>query len=189
MPVTRAVLDACVLYPAPLRDLFMHLAIVGAFQARWTADIHEEWTRNILANRPDLSRERLERTRAMMDANAEGSLVEGYEHLILGLTLPDPDDRHVLAAAIESEAEIIVTLNLRDFPTSVLTVYEITAQKPDDFLCTLLEQNPVEVCEAVRNQRNLLKNPPKTVEEHLATLKQNGLSHFVGALSVHLAEI
>lgn len=58
--------NACVLYPAPLRDLLMRLALTDRFRARWTEDIHEEWIRNVLVNRPDLTREQLDRTRTLM---------------------------------------------------------------------------------------------------------------------------
>ena len=80
----------------------MHLAMTGLFRARWTDQIHDEWIRNVLANRPDLKAEQLKRTRELMDAHALDCLVTGYEKLIAGLTLPDPDDRHVLAAAIRA---------------------------------------------------------------------------------------
>ena len=93
------VYDACVLYPAPLRDLLMHLAWARLVHARWTDAIHDEWIRNLLANRPDLSRAQLERTRALMERAVPEASVTGYEHRISALTLPDPDDRHVLAAA------------------------------------------------------------------------------------------
>jgi len=92
--------DANVLYPAELRNFLMHLALTGVFRAKWSSDVHEEWIRNLLKNRPDLTREKLERTRQLMDKAAPDALVTGYQHLIPGLLLPDRDDRHVLAAAI-----------------------------------------------------------------------------------------
>ena len=95
-----ALYDACVLYPAPLRDLLMHLAMTDLYHAKWTNDIHDEWIRNVLANRPDLKRSQLERTRELMNKYVRDCLVEKYEHLILSLRLPDLNDRHVLAAAI-----------------------------------------------------------------------------------------
>src|SRR5690606_33943199 len=98
----KAVLDACVLYPAPLRDFLMHLALMGAFQPKWTNAIHEEWIRNVLINRPDLSRKQLERTRQLMESHILDASVSGYESLIPFIQLPDEDDRHVLAAAIVS---------------------------------------------------------------------------------------
>jgi hypothetical protein len=93
------VYDACVLYPAPLRDFLMWLGLSGQFRARWSAQIHNEWKRNLLANRSDLTGEQLDRTSALMDKAIPDGLVTGYEPLIEGLTLPDADDRHVLAAA------------------------------------------------------------------------------------------
>jgi len=115
-----AIFDACVLYPAPLRDLLMSLALTGLFRAKWTAAIHEEWIGNLLRNRDDLTRPQLERTRDLMDRAVPDALVAGYEELIDPLTLPDPDDRHVLAAAIRGRADVIVTSNLKDFPETAL---------------------------------------------------------------------
>src|SRR5436305_1222930 len=122
--------DANVLYPAPLRDLLMCLALTDLFRARWTDDIHDEWIRNVLEARPDLKREQLERTRELMNANVRDCLVEGYQGLIPALTLPDPDDRHVLAAAIRANASVIVTFNLRDFPPDLLAPYGVETQHP-----------------------------------------------------------
>ena len=120
-----AIFDACVLYPAPLRDLLMHLALTDLLRAKWTEAIHEEWIRSVLKNRPDLTRRQLERTRQLMNAHVRDCLVADYEDLIPVLTLPDPDDRHVLAAAIRSSADVIVTFNLADFPPEVLKKWGI----------------------------------------------------------------
>jgi hypothetical protein len=97
--VFTALYDACVLYPAPIRDVLMHLALTDLYRARWTNQIHEEWIRSVLINRPDLTRAQLERTRDLMNAHARDALIENFEDLIPSLSLPDPDDRHVLAAA------------------------------------------------------------------------------------------
>ena len=168
--------DACVLYSAPLRDLWMWLATTTSlFQPRWSAEIHREWMDNVMANRPDLSAERLERTRMLMDTKVEDCLVTGYERLIVGLTLPDPDDRHVLAAAIHAQATLILTFNLRDFPDDVLAPYGIQAQHPDEFLCILLETDPESVCATAEEHRQALKSPPKTREQYLDTLRKQGL--------------
>jgi hypothetical protein len=168
--------DSCVLYSAPLRDFWMWLATTTSLlQPRWSADIHREWMSHVLANRPDLSAERIERTRILMDANVEDCLVTGYEGLIAGLTLPDPDDRHVLAAAIHAQATLILTFNLRDFPDDILASYGIRAQHPDEFLSILLEADPESVCAAAEEHRQSLKNPPKTREQYLETLRKQGL--------------
>ena len=106
-----AVYDANILYPAPLRDLFVRIAQSGLVQAKWTETIHEEWIRNVLKNRQDTTLERLTRTRQLMDTAVRDCLVTGYEILIDSMTLPDPNDRHVLAAAIRAGADAIVTFN------------------------------------------------------------------------------
>jgi len=178
-----ALYDACVLYPAPLRDLLMHLALTDLFRARWTDDIHEEWIRNVLQKRPDLTREQLERTRSLMNENAPDCLVRGYERLIETLTLPDPNDRHVLAAAIQSGASVIVTYNLTDFPADYLATFDVEAQHPDEFVGHLIDLSSERVCEAVRRQRQSLKNPPKTPDEFLDTLAKQQLPETVSKLT------
>ena len=179
--------DANVLYPAELRNFLMHLALIGVFGARWSREVHEEWIENLLANRPDLSREKLERTRELMDKAAPHALVTGYKHLIPKLELPDPDDRHVLAAAIHSGASIIVTRNLADFPAGTLAQFGIEAQHPDDFILDLLNLAPGLVVEAAENHRGSLKNPPKTIGEYLDSLERQRLTQTVAELRRHLA--
>ncbi|NMF65322.1 hypothetical protein DP113_33760 (plasmid) [Brasilonema octagenarum UFV-E1] len=127
MSVAVALLDACVLYPAPLRDFLMRLATTGSYKPRWSAMIHDEWIRNVCANRPDLSLAYLERTRTLMDLHVEDALVEGYETIIPTLSLPDADDRHILAAAIVGQCDTIITFNLKDFPQETLAPYRIEA--------------------------------------------------------------
>lgn len=180
-----AVYDACVLYPAPLRDLLMHLALSGPYRARWSERIHEEWMSALLRQRPDLSRGDLEWTRQQMDTAVPDALVRGYESLEPSLQLPDPDDRHVLAAAILCGAGAIVTYNLKDFPDEVLAAYGITAQHPDEFVGHAFDLSPAAVCKAVRDQRASLQHPPKTVEELFDTYLQQGLATTVSALRDH----
>lgn len=180
--------DANVLYPAELRNFLMHLALTGIFGARWSADVHEEWIRNLLSNRPDLTREKLERTQQLMDKAAPDALVTAYEHRIAGLTLPDPNDRHVLAAAIHAGASVIVTCNLADFPSHILEEFDIDAQHPDEFILHLLDLAPGLVLEAAENHRTSLKNPPKTVEEYITSLESQGLKQTAVALRKHAAE-
>ena len=185
MPSLTAVFDACVLYPAPLRDLLMQLALTDLFRARWTEDIQEEWIRNLLENRTDLKRSKLEHTRDLMNQNIRDCLVTDYHSLIPSLTLPDPKDRHVLAAAIATRADVIVTFNLKDFPASALAAYRIETQTPDEFILRLLDSSQETVFLAVRRQRQSLKNPPKSVEEILVTLQQQGLSKTTAHLRLY----
>ena len=171
-----AVLDACVLYSASLRDLFMWLADANLYHPKWTEQIHQEWIGNLLKNRPDLTREKLDRTRRLMNLRAENSLVAGYEYRMEALSLPDANDRHVLAAAIEARASLIVTFNLSDFPKQSLAVYGIEAQHPDVFLSRLFDQHEEDFRAALRRMIASLKNPPRTLAQHLDVLRGQGLA-------------
>ena len=182
MAMLTVVYDACVLYPAPLRDLLMQLALADIFRARWTDRIHEEWIRSVLANRGDLKREQLERTRDLMNENIRDCLVKDYEGLIPGLSLPDENDRHVLAAAIHCHADVIVTFNLSDFPESTLALHGIEPIHPDDFVANELDLYPETVCESIKIVRTRLKKPPKSADEYLATLERLGLAETVASL-------
>ena len=130
------------LFPAPIRDLLMQLAMTGLFRARWSAMIHDEWTRSVLRVRPELTAVQLSRTRQLMDSLVLDALVTGFEPLIDALDLPDPDDRHVLAAAIRCGADAIVTYNLKDFPEHALSTYGIEAIHPDSFIVSQLDLAP-----------------------------------------------
>lgn len=164
----------------------MYLALTGLFRARWSAGVHEEWMGALLRNRPDLSRDKLERTRMLMDKHAEDALVTGYEDLIEELHLPDPNDRHVLAAAIRGHASVIVTANLRHFPEESLAPFGMEAQHPDQFIRNLFDLSPDEVLAAARHHRESLTRPRKTVAEYLEMLQRQGLTETVAALRDHM---
>jgi predicted nucleic acid-binding protein len=153
----------------------MHLALTDLYRAKWSDDIHEEWMRSLLRSRPDLTRSQVERVRDLMNANVRECLVTGYAGLIPALELPDPDDRHVLAAAIRGQADVIVTFNTGDFPADVLDEYGITAQHPDDFIHHLSDLDETAVVDAARRQRSNLRNPPITPEEFVGNLERRGL--------------
>lgn len=168
--------DACVLYPASLRDLLMHLALTDLYRAKWSNQIHDEWIRNVLANRPELTLVQLERTRKMMDQNIFDPLVENYEYLTSSLMLPDPNDRHVLAAAIHSECSRIITYNLKDFPDRILKKYDINAQHPDNFIAYLIDLDPNAVCDAIKTLRTGLKKPPMNIDRYFEVLHKLSLT-------------
>lgn len=182
MSQLTVVYDACVLYPAPLRSLLMYLAMTGLYRARWTNEIHEEWMRNVQKDYPDFTRQQAEKIRDLMNAHVVDCIVTRYETLIPSLILPDPDDRHVLAAAIRCGADIVVTSNLKDFPEDALRPYGIEAQHPDDFLANQLALAPNVVCAAANRQRQSLKKPPFSVEEYLSSLERQGLAKTVSSL-------
>jgi predicted nucleic acid-binding protein len=167
----------------------MWLMVHKAFVPKWSAQIHEEWISNALeddARRntpPQLSREKLERTRMLMDQHAEESNVTGYERYMSSVTLPDPEDRHVVAVAMASETETIVTFNLRDFPQAALSPHGITVVHPDDFLCDLLEAEPVLFWEAIEELRTSLKKPPMSIEELCQRYHTLGLTRLAERLT------
>jgi len=174
-PEIIAVLDACVLYPASVRDILLNIAQTRLYNAKWSDEINAEWTHNLLKNRPDLKEANLRRTLATMNSYFTEANVVEFEQHIPTVQLPDPDDRHVVACAIQCEATIIVTKNLKDFPAEELEKFNITAQHPDDFICDLIELDKKTAQKALNKQLSTLKNPPQTKEELLATFRKNDL--------------
>jgi hypothetical protein len=179
-----AVYDACVLYPAFLRDFLVRLAIHGRAQgllrARWTGRIHREWMRAVLRQRPEL-RGALLRTRRLMDQHVRGCRVRGYERWEQRLTLPDPDDRHVLAAALACVADVIVTFNTSDFPADVLAPFHVAAATPDSFVAQLFQSGIVVAVAA--EHRAALQQPPLSAAEYLQALSRNHLPNTAAFLA------
>jgi predicted nucleic acid-binding protein len=182
-----AILDANVLFPQLVRDLLLSLAACGLYHARWSPDINEEWTRNLRRKRPELA-DKIPRIVDALNRTVPDCLVTGYRPLVPSLKLPDPADRHVLAAAIAGHADAIVTFNLRDFPAEILQVHGIEAQHPDDFIMNQLQLHEVRALTAVKEMRERWKNPPYTATEMLRLLALRGLSqtaeHLQGALKL-----
>ena len=162
-----AFLDASVLYPSTIRSVLMFLATFDAFPAQWSEDIHRD--------RPDLDAKRIARTRALMEAQLPNAMVTGYQRRIAGLVLPDPNDRHVLAAALHCKAHVIVTTNLKHFPKAVLSSHGISAQHPDDFFCDLIVADRDRAVLAFAADRARMANPPHSVAEYIAGVEAGGL--------------
>lgn len=177
-----AVYDACVLYPSTLRDLLIRIAQTGLVQAKWTDAILDEVFRNLEENRPDLDVDRLKRTRELMTAAVRDVLVVGYEPLISVVTLPDPDDRHVLAAAVKARAQLIVTANLRHFPIDALGPWNVEAASPDDFVRAQIDLDRDLVYAAVTRIADSWRHPPASVPDVLSRLERDGLVESVAAL-------
>jgi predicted nucleic acid-binding protein len=127
--------DANVLYPNTLRDLLIRIAQQPHLeQAKWIDQIIDETLRALQKNRPDITEEKAARLRELINGAVRDCLVTGYQSLIEVLDLPDPDDRHVLAAAIKVNAQLIVTKNLKDFPPKTLAQWDIRPKSPDNFV-------------------------------------------------------
>ncbi|MCI0384182.1 PIN domain-containing protein [Streptomyces sp. CNQ085] len=174
--------DANVLYPSTLRDLLVSIAQDGLAQAKWTDHILDETFRNLKAKRPDLDPDRLDRTREVMMRAVRDCMIKGYEPLIEALELPDPDDRHVLAAAIRAKAQLIVTFNLKDFPRDALSAWDVEAKHPDAFIEDQINLDPAAVYAAVRRIADRWRNPPGTVEDVLGSLERDGMVAAAAAL-------
>src|ERR1051326_7404752 len=112
-----AIFDACILYPFHLRNIVVQAAVDRLVEARWTDAIHDEWIRNLAASAPSIPIERLQVTRRLMDEALPTAMVRGYEDRIPAVNLPDPNDRHVVAAAVAARASVILTWNVRHFPS------------------------------------------------------------------------
>jgi predicted nucleic acid-binding protein len=176
--VPVVVLDACVLYSGPLRDLLMWLATEGHFAARWSERILEEWVRNRQADQPELEIEQLRQTCRNMNRWIPDALVSVNDDALASIDLPDEDDRHVVVTAMDSGATSIVTFNLRDFPEPHMPK-GIRAVHPDEFLQQCFAANTDGILDTMKKHRGHLKKPVKTVEEYLAALNRSGPLQFV----------
>lgn len=142
------VLDTNVIYPIEIRDLLFWFASFDLFTPKWSQHIFDEW--DSVMERKDVPEE--ERTKRINRANQAfpDALVKNYESLIPSLTLKDEKDRHVLAAAIKTNANIIVTNNLKDFPSDYLSTFGLTAKSADDFITDTIDLNNDIAIEAFR---------------------------------------
>lgn len=165
----KALLDACVIIPAALRDTLLRAANAGMYTVHWSATILEEVSRNLLEM--GLSAEQTQSLIFRMNVAFPEAAVSNYEHLISSMK-NDTKDRHVLAAAVSSGSTVIVTSNLRHFPEDVLVLFGVQAISPDAFLTMLFTQDPGLVAHIVLQQANALKRPTMSVYEVLDILAQ-----------------
>jgi len=178
-----AFLDTCVLYPAYLCDTLLRLAEAEAFRPLWSADVLAELRRNLIER--GLGPDRVDRRIAQMSRSFPDAAVTGYESLVGGMT-NDPKDRHVLAAAVRANAEVVVTFNLADFPDPALKPFDISAIHPDDFLLDQLDLYPGVTVEVLRQQAASYKREPTTVPGVLVLLERGGVPRFAAEVRRHL---
>lgn len=168
------VYDANVLVPALLRDLLLRLSVEGLVRARWSTRILDELDATLHKVHPQIPTEKRDRLRAAVTRSVPDCIVEDYERLECSLELPDPDDVHILAAAIRCNAQAIVTFNLKDYPEAQLAPFNVEAKHPDDFVLDLIDLDPVRVYRIIEDQARQFRSPPMTTEEVL-----HGLSRFI----------
>jgi len=169
--------DACVLHSACCRDLLIQCDIDGHFRLRWTELILAETEQSILRRRPDLTSNQIRRTFKLMNQACPEALqiydVQRYRQL----KLPDPDDNHILTAAISTQSEIILTFNLKDFPSRILNQYQIKAQHPDDWLSKFYQSKPSDLLSSLEKCRTRLSSPALSIREYKSELKKCGLTY------------
>lgn len=177
------VYDANVLYPNTLRDLLIRIAQQPHLvQAKWTSEILDEMARALRKNRPDITEDKTARLCQLMNDAVRDCLVTGYQPLIEALGLPDPDDRHVLAAAIKVSAQLIVTRNRKDFPARALAKWGIRPKSPDDFVRDVMDLDSQAVWACVQQIVDSRKKRPVTIDDVLGELQRDGLVAAAAAL-------
>lgn len=164
----RAVLDACVLYPAALRDALLYPAVLGIYEPVWSPEIMGEVSRN-LAKNGAASKAGATATCRGMDRAFPAASVAPPAGLVQGMP-GHPKDRHVVAVAVAAGAPLIVTANLGDFPERDLSRIGVLAVHPDPFLCALVDFDPPGMAAAVRQHQAKLARPPVKMADMLATL-------------------
>jgi len=169
-------LDANVLYSVAISDALMEVAATGIYAAKWSKAIDDEWVRNLAKNKKRAEADFHTRRDSMHDACPDWEVPEeGWKLIESCLSLPDVNDRHVLAAAVAGHADSIVTINIKDFPSSILEPLGITALHPDEFLLQQLQLEPLVVLPAFKSMRTRLKNPAFTPEKFVDAMERNGL--------------
>jgi predicted nucleic acid-binding protein len=184
-----AVFDACILYPFHLRNIVVQAAVDRLVEARWTDRIQEEWIRSLAADAPTIPIKRLQAIRRLMDNALPGANVTGYERLIASVGLPDPDDRHVVAAAIAARASVILTWNLRDFPATALKKIRLHRQTPDAFLSGIYDEAPALMVGSLANARRNLSKSRVSASDFIVTLDNLKLRQLAERVRSHLIEL
>jgi len=177
-----AILDANVLYPFFQRDLLLNLAYEDLYIPKWSDEIEQEWVKHLQKNLPGIS-EKLNRTLHLMNRAFPDAKVSGYKHHIESLSLPDNDDKHVLASSIECGADFIITYNLSDFPEKELSKYDVKALDPDTFGMKLIKKDIAKVWKAIEAMVTIRKNPPVTVKELIQQISDRGMEMTAKKLS------
>jgi predicted nucleic acid-binding protein len=180
-PLPPVVLDANLLYPFQLRNLLVQFGVDSVIAPRWTTRINEEWISNLVAA-GRAPRERLLLTLELMNSALPEAEVQGWKARMEGLTLPDPDDCHVLAAALAAGAETILTMNLRDFPASATAPQGVVAVHPDAFLCELHDADPELVRASMEAAHANLSRSTPSFADYLDALERQGLPQLTSRL-------
>jgi len=170
----KAVLDTNVIYPVIIRDLLFWFAHYDLYTPKWSRNIFDEWM--AVMERKGVPQEEAKKRVQKANLAFPDALVQDYEVLLNELTLPDPKDRHVLAAAIKTNADVIVTNNLKDFPAPYLESFGLSAKLADDFLTDIIDLNSQTAVQSFREMVMYKKNPELNEYQVLELLRKNGLT-------------
>lgn len=184
MPRYTAVLDACVLVPIALADTLLRVAEKGLYRPLWSSRILAEAQAATEEIHPGID---TAKRFAQMREAFDDALVSGWEELEGGLSLPDQDDRHVLAAAIRGGAQAIITANAKDFPAAALAPLGLEAVHPDDFLLDQLDLSPPTILQVIREQAARTRRPPLTPRDLATLLGRAGVPGFADELLRRMA--
>jgi predicted nucleic acid-binding protein len=186
-----AFMDACTLVSVLRRNLLLSLAEAEFFRLRWSAEVLDETQKALEEIHQKRgfqdAVDRAARARAFMEDAFEDAMVDGYDHLLpLAAKLPDQDDAHVLAAAVRTQASMIVTENLKDFPSKLLSALNIEAKSADAFIADTIARDPGRAVAAIRQMRERFKRPEKTAETLLLEMEADGLVETVDLLRPYI---
>lgn len=181
-----ALLDACILHPAFVRGALLWYADERLFQPRWTTEILDEWTRSLQRRFPDMTSQQLAQKTDQMNLAYPDALIDGYQPFVDALELPDPDDRHVLAAAIVGKCNGLITANLRDFPSEIAEPLAIEVVHPDDFIVNIIDLHPSRALAACKRHRRAMTKAKPTAEQFLQYYEQAGLIQSHARLTGHI---
>jgi predicted nucleic acid-binding protein len=171
----HALLDANVLHPAFLRAAMLWFADERLFRPAWSNDILKEWRRSVQRRHTDMTDERLDAMQAVMLEQFPDASIDGYEILVDALDLPDPSDRHVLAAAITGKCQGIITANTKHFPAPTVAPFTLEVVHPDDFIVNIIDLDPVRALTACRRHRAAMAKSAPTPEQYLERFEISGL--------------
>lgn len=183
------IFDACILYPFHLRNIVVQLAVDRVVDARWTDAIHHEWARSLAARMPAIPIERLQATRQLMDAALPAAMVSVSQQQLRLVSLPDADDRHVVAAGIAAGASLILTWNLRDFPAAELRKHGLRRQNPDTFLVDLYDDAPAPVIGSLANARRNLNKSRVSATDFIGILRNQRLARLADRIRNHASDL
>lgn len=169
------VLDTNVIYPIDIRDLLFWFAWNDLYTPKWSQTVFKEW--EDVMRRKNISDIEIQKRIEKTNAAFPDALVKNYESLIDSLTLPDPDDRHVVAAAIKVNANVIVTNNIKHFPCEYLSQFGLTAKTADDFITDTIDLSPEIALKAFKEMVVNRTNPDLDEYEVLDRLRKNGLKN------------